>query len=43
MSLLMGGLCHLTSVWLLYRKPYDLVGRGIEMFDLTEVSFLRRS
>lgn len=43
MSLLMGGLCHLTSVWLLYRKPYDLVDRGIEMFDLTEVSFLRRS
>ena len=43
MSLLMGGLCHLTSVWLLYRKPYKLVDRGTEMFDLTEASFLRRS
>jgi AcrR family transcriptional regulator len=43
MSLLMGGLCHLTSVWLLYRKPYDLVDRGTAMFDLAEVSFLRSS
>lgn len=43
MSLLMGGLCHLTSVWLLYRQPYELVDRGTAMFDLTEVSFLRRS
>ena len=25
MSMLMGGLCHLTAVWLLYRRPYDLV------------------
>ncbi|MBN9489119.1 MAG: TetR family transcriptional regulator [Alphaproteobacteria bacterium] len=43
MSLLMGSLCHLTAVWLLYRKPYELVDRGTAMFDLTEVSFLRRS
>jgi hypothetical protein len=43
MSLLMGGLCHLTAVWLLYRKPYELVDRGTAMFDLIEVSFLRRS
>ena len=41
MSLLMGGLCHLTAVWLLYRRPYDLVERGTELFDLVEKSFLR--
>jgi len=41
MSLLMGGLCHLTAVWLLYRRPYDLVDRGTELFDLVEKSFLR--
>ncbi len=40
MSLLMGGLCHLTAVWLLYRQPYDLVERGTELFDLVEKSFL---
>ncbi len=43
MSLLMGGLCHLTAVWLLYGRPYDLVARGTTMFDLAEASFLRRS
>lgn len=43
MSLLMGGLCQLTAVWLLYRQPFDLVDRGAEMFDLTELSFLRKS
>lgn len=42
MSLLMGGLCQLTAVWLLYGRPYDLVERGMEMFDLAEASFLRR-
>ena len=41
MSLLMGGMCQLTAVWLLYRRPYDLVQRGTEMFDLLETSFLR--
>lgn len=41
MTLLMGGLCQLTAVWLLYRRPYDLVQRGGEMFDLLEMSFLR--
>jgi AcrR family transcriptional regulator len=40
MSLLMGGLCQLTAVWLLYRRPYDLVARGRQMFDLAERSFL---
>jgi AcrR family transcriptional regulator len=41
MSLLMGGLCQLTAVWLLYDRPYDLVERGAAMFDLAEISFLR--
>lgn len=41
MSLLMGGMCHLTSVWLLYRRPYDLVDRGRKLFDLIERSFLK--
>lgn len=42
MSLLMGGLCQLTAVWLLYRQPFDLVARGTRMFDLAEASFFRR-
>jgi hypothetical protein len=41
MSSLMGGMCQLTAVWLLYRQPYDLVQRGAEMFDLLERGFLR--
>ncbi len=40
MSMLMGGMCHLTAVWLLYRRPYDLVERGSLMFDQLERSFL---
>jgi AcrR family transcriptional regulator len=40
MSLLMGGMCQLTVVWLLYHRPYDLVERGQELFDLVERSFL---
>jgi AcrR family transcriptional regulator len=43
MSMLMGGMCQLTAVWLLYGEPYDLVQRGSELFDRVEVSFLRRS
>jgi AcrR family transcriptional regulator len=43
MSSLMGGMCHLTAVWLLYRRPYDLVERGQDMFDLLESSFLRKT
>jgi hypothetical protein len=33
MFMLMGGMCHLTAVWLLYRRPYDMVQRGEELFD----------
>ena len=40
MSMLMGGLCHLTAVWLLYRRPYDLVERGGALFDRLEIAFL---
>jgi AcrR family transcriptional regulator len=40
MSMLMGGMCHLTAVWLLYRRPYDLVERGRELFDRLELAFL---
>jgi AcrR family transcriptional regulator len=40
MSMLMGGLCHLTAVWLLYRRPYDLVERGSALFDRLEIAFL---
>ena len=40
MSMLMGGMCHLTAVWLLYRRPYDLVKRGEELFDRIELCFL---
>ena len=39
MSTLMGGLCHLTAVWLLYRRPYDLAARGQQLFDRLELSF----
>ena len=39
MSMLMGGLCHLTAVWLLYRQPYDLVERGCALFDRLELAF----
>lgn len=39
MSMLMGGLCQLTAVWLLYRRPYDLVERGQELFDRLEMAF----
>ena len=40
MSMLMGGMCQLTAVWLLYGEPYDLVQRGSELFDRLEKSFL---
>lgn len=42
MSMLMGGLCHLTAVWLLYRRPYDLVDRGSALFDRLEMAFLTK-
>jgi AcrR family transcriptional regulator len=42
MSMLMGGLCHLTAVWLLYRRPYDLVERGSALFDRLEIAFLAK-
>ena len=41
MSLLMGGMCHLTAVWLLYARPYDLVDRGKQLFGLVEKSLIQ--
>jgi len=38
MSMLMGGMCHPTAVWLPYRRPNDLVQRGKELFDGIEKS-----
>lgn len=32
MSLLMGGMCQVTAVWLLYGRKYDLVGKGKTLF-----------
>lgn len=32
MSLLMGGMCHVTAVWLLYGRKYDLVRKGKAVF-----------
>jgi AcrR family transcriptional regulator len=42
MSLLMGGLCHLTAVWLLYGQRYDLVAKGEALFDMLQTSFIAR-
>lgn len=41
MSLLMGGMCHLTAVWLLYGRKYDLVGKGEELFDTLHAGFVK--
>jgi AcrR family transcriptional regulator len=42
MSLLMGGMCHLTAVWLLYGRKYDLVKKGKAMFAALQEGFLNR-
>src|SRR5262249_49542344 len=39
MSMLMGGLCHLTAGGLLYRRAFGLVERGRELFDRLELAF----
>jgi len=41
MSLLMGGMCQVTAVWLLYGKQYDLVKKGNALFKTLNESFLR--
>ncbi len=40
MSLLMGGMCHVTAVWLLYGRKYDLVKKGKAVFASLHDGFL---
>lgn len=40
MSLLMGGMCHLTAVWLLYGRKYDLVKKGKTLFSTLHNGFV---
>lgn len=40
MSLLMGGMCHVTAVWLLYGRKYDLVKKGRAVFATLHGGFL---
>jgi AcrR family transcriptional regulator len=41
MSLLMGGMCHVTAVWLLYGRKYDLIEKGEAVFSTLHEGFLR--
>jgi AcrR family transcriptional regulator len=40
MSLLMGSMCHVTAVWLLYGRKYDLVKKGKAIFVTLNDGFL---
>nr|WP_249794348.1 TetR/AcrR family transcriptional regulator [Bradyrhizobium sp. BRP56] len=42
MSLMMGGMCHLTAVWLLYGRKYDLVKKGKALFTALHNGFVQR-
>lgn len=42
MSLLMGGMCHVTAVWLLYGRKYDLLKKGKAAFATLHEGFLRQ-
>ena len=42
MSLLMGSMCHVTAVWLLYGRKYDLVKKGNAVFSTLQEGFVRR-
>jgi AcrR family transcriptional regulator len=42
MSLMMGGMCHLTAVWLLYGRKYDLVKKGKTLFTTLHNGFVQR-
>ena len=42
MSLMMGGMCHVTAVWLLYGRKYDLVKKGKALFTTLHSGFVRR-
>ncbi len=39
MSLLMGGMCQVTAVWLLYGRKYDLLGKGRTLFATLNEGF----
>lgn len=41
MSLMMGGMCHVTAVWLLYGRKYDLVKKGKAVFTTLHNGFLQ--
>jgi AcrR family transcriptional regulator len=41
MSLLMGSMCHVTAVWLLYGRKFDLVKKGEAAFSTLHEGFLR--
>ena len=41
MSLLLGAMCHLTAVWLLYRRPFDLCPKGEAAFAALYPTFSR--
>jgi AcrR family transcriptional regulator len=42
MSLLMGSMCHVTAVWLLYGRKFDLVKKGKAAFSTLHEGFLQR-
>ncbi|UFX46363.1 hypothetical protein HAP47_0006630 [Bradyrhizobium sp. 41S5] len=42
MSLMMGGMCHLTAVWLLYGRKYDLMKKGRTLFTTLHSGFVQR-
>ena len=42
MSLLMGSMCHVTAVWLLYSRKYDLVKKGKAVFTTLDSGFSRK-
>ena len=39
MSLLMGGMCHVTAVWLLYGRKFDLAKKGKTVFATLHEGF----
>jgi AcrR family transcriptional regulator len=43
MSLLLGAMCHLTAVWLLYDQPFDLCRKGEAAFAALDRTFSREA
>ncbi len=41
MSLMMGGMCHLTAVWLLYGRKFDIATKGKAVFETLHEGFVR--